>query len=184
MTTAPDDLAYKARRVRRLGMPAQTRDIRIVHELDGILDQVHPAALLRTGVALWEAWSRHPEFTAPDVLLGLDAGGILPTVAVALASDLPYRLAWKLDLELPDKRCFTESHARRTEVFTYGVAGTRVLIVDDEITTGNTLASLVSVLRDSAVEVTGVACLVEDTSGNARPLLESVGVPLCTLTQL
>lgn len=59
-----------------------------------------------------------------------------------------------------------------------------MLIVDDEITTGNTLANLVTVLRDSAVEVTGIACLIEDTTGNARPLLESLGVPLCTLTRL
>lgn len=185
MTTAPEDLAYQARRVRRLGVPSQTRDIRIVHELDGILDQVHPSTLLRTGNALWEAWSRHSAFTAPDLLLGLDAGGILPTIAVALAGDLPYRLAWKLDLDLPHKQRFTEPHARRTEVFTYGdLTGARVLIVDDEITTGNTLSNLVMVLRDSAVEVTGIVCLIEDTTGNARPLLESRGVPLCALTQL
>jgi adenine phosphoribosyltransferase len=185
MTTVPEDLPYQARRIHRLGMPPQTRDVRIVHEMDGILDQVHPSTLLRTGSALWESWSCHLEFTPPDLLLGLDAGGILPTVAVALASDLPYRLAWKLDLDLPDKRRFTESHACRTEVFTYGdLAGARVLIVDDEITTGNTLASLVTVLRQSTVEVTGIACLIEDTTGNARPLLESLGVPLCTLTRL
>jgi len=185
MTTASEDLAYQARRVRRLGVPAQTRDIRIVHELDGILDQVSPSTLVQTGSALWEAWSRHPQFTTPDVLLGLDAGGILPTIAVALASDLPYRLAWKLDLDLPHKRRFSEPHARRTDVFTYGdLAGVRVLIVDDEVTTGKTLANLVAVLRESAVEVTGIACLIEDTAGEARPLLESLGVPLCTLTQL
>lgn len=185
MTTAPEHLAYQARRVRRLGVPPQARDVRIVHELDGILDEVHPATLLRTGGALWEAWSRRPEFVAPDVLLGLDAGGILPTVAVELASDLPYRLAWKLDLDLPDKQRFTEPHARRTDVFTYGdLAGARVLIVDDEITSGRTLANLIAVLRHSAAEVTGVACLIEDSDGAARTLLESLGVPLCTLLRL
>jgi adenine phosphoribosyltransferase len=185
MTTAPEDLAYQARRVRRLGVPHETRGIRIVHELDGILDQVQPSTLLRTGNALWDAWSSHEAFSAPDLLLGLDAGGILPTIAVALASDLPYRLAWKLDLDLPHKRRFTEPHARRTEVFTYGeLAGTRVLVVDDEVTTGNTLANLVAVLRESALEVTGVACLVEEANGDARALLGSIGVPLCTLARL
>lgn len=185
MTTVPDDLTYPARRVRRLGVPSQTRDVRIVHEVDGILDPVQPSTLLRVGAALWDTWSRHQDFRTPDVLLGLDAGGILPTVAVALASDLPYRLAWKLDLDLPHKRRFTEPHARRADVFTYGdLTGARVLIVDDETTTGNTLANLVTVLRESGAEVTGVACLIEDTDGGARPLLESLGVPLCSLTRL
>lgn len=185
MTTAPENLAYQARRVRRFGVPSQTRDVRIVHELDGILDQVPPSTLLQTGRALWEMWAKRPEFTRPHVLFGLDAGGILPTVAVALASGLPYRLAWKLDLDLPHKRRFTEPHARRTDVFSYGdLAGARVLIVDDEVTTGRTLANLIAVLRDADVEVTGVACLIEDTTGTARSLLESLGMPLCTLARL
>src|SRR5260370_40686612 len=93
------------------------RDVRIVHELDGILGPVEPAALLRAGGALWQAWCRHPCFQEPDLLLGLDAGGILPTVAVALASGLPYRLAWKLDPELPAKHRFRRHPARRTEGF-------------------------------------------------------------------
>ena len=185
MTTADEDLRFRARRVRRLGTTPGMRDVRIVHELDGIAGQVHPAALLQAGNSLWEGWRRHPDFTLPDLLLGLDAGGIVPTVAVALASGLPYRLAWKLDLDLPDKHRFTERHARRTEVFAYGdLAGARVLLIDDEITTGRTLASLVTVLRNAASQVVGVACLIEDTAADPRSLLESVGVPLCALTRL
>lgn len=183
--TAAEDSGYDARRVRRLGAGPTAREVRIVHELDGILGEVHPATLLRTGQALWRAWRRHPAFTMPDLLLGLDAGGILPTVAASLASELPYRLAWKLDLDLPDKHQFSEPHARRTEVFTYGdLAGTRVLIVDDEITTGGTLSNLVDVLRRADAEVTGIACLIEDTTGGARQTLQSLGVALCTLTHL
>jgi adenine phosphoribosyltransferase len=121
----------------------------------------------------------------PDLLLGLDAGGIVPTVAVALASGMPYRLAWKLDLDLPHKHLFTEPHARRTKVFAYGdLAGARVLLIDDEVTTGRTLASLATVLRDTGAQVTGAACLIEDSTGNPRLLLESLGVPLCALTRI
>lgn len=182
MSTA---ITYRASRVRRLGVGADMRDVRVVHELDGILDQVHPDQLGNTGRALWKTWLDDTADTALDLLLGLDAGGILPTVAVALASGLPYRLAWKLNLDLPDKRKFAEPHARCTEVFTYGdLAGTRVLLVDDEITTGWTVANLVSVLRAAGVEVAGVACLVEDTTGEGRSLLTSLGVPLCALTAL
>jgi adenine phosphoribosyltransferase len=185
MTTAPQNLGYQAQRVRRLGVAGRTRDVRIVHELDGILDEVHPSTLVRVGRALWETWQRHPAFTRPDLLLGLDAGGILPTIGVALASDLPYRLAWKLDLDLPHKRRFTEPHAQRTEVYTYGnLAGTSVLLVDDEVTTGHTLSSLVHVLRGAGVRVAGIGCLIEDTTGNARTLLEALEVPLCALTRV
>lgn len=177
--------AYKASQVRRLNVPPSARDIRVLHELDGILDQVEPNTLLETGQALWEAWKRHPRFAQPDLLLGLDAGGILPTVAVALASGLPYRLAWKLDLDLPHKHQFSEPHARRTDVFTYGdLSNDQVLIVDDEVTTGSTLSNLVSVLRHISTAVVGIACLVEDSTTDARERLQKQDVPLCALTHL
>lgn len=176
---------YQARRVQRLGVAGEVREVRVVHEVDGILDEVRPESLLRAGRQLWQAWRSASTFRQPDLLLGLDAGGILPAVAVAVASDLPYRLAWKVDLDLPDKHRFTEPHARRAEVFAYGdLAGSRVLLIDDEVTTGRTLSNLVAVLRDTGVLVVGVACLIEDTTGKARSRLESLGVPLCALTQL
>jgi adenine phosphoribosyltransferase len=185
VTTTPTSTGYRARRVRRLGMPPESRDVRIVHHLDGILDDVQPGVLLRTGAELWNAWVQHSDFQPPDVLLGLDAGGMLPTVAISVASGVPYRLAWKLDLDLPAKRRFTEQHARRTEVFTYGeLAGRRVLIIDDEVTTGRTVLNLASVLQEAGALVVGVACLVEDTAGDARTTLESAWVPLCALSRL
>src|SRR5215472_5884211 len=116
MTATEEVVQYCARRVRRLGVTSDMRDVRIIHELDGIDGEVLPTSLLRTGSELWDAWRRHRDFEPADLLLGLDAGGILPTVAVALASDLPYRLAWKLDLDLPHKRRFSEPHARRADV--------------------------------------------------------------------
>ncbi|WP_423463358.1 phosphoribosyltransferase [Promicromonospora sp. MS192] len=185
MTVTDPTASFTAQRVRRLGVTEHARDIRVVHDLDGILGQVTPESLITTGDALWDRWVHDSAFATPDVLLGLDAGGILPTVAVALASGTPYRLAWKLDLDLPHKARFSEPHARRTDVYTYGdLRGQRVLIVDDEITTGRTLANLVAVLRTGGADVTGIACLIEDTSGEARAVMEDLGVPLCTLTRI
>lgn len=182
MTT---ETGYQARRIRRLGVEAGVRDVRVVHALDGVLTEVDPGQLTAVGRTLWVAWRTTCPGGRPDLLLGLDAGGILPAVAVALASNLPYRLAWKVDLDLPHKQRFSEPHARRTHVFTYGdLAGRRVLLVDDEVTTGRTLAGLVRVLRDAGATVPGAVCLVEDTSGDGRRLLARQGVPLCTLTTL
>jgi adenine phosphoribosyltransferase len=183
--TDPAAADFTAQRVRRLGVPEHARPVRVIHDLDGIRHEVAPDLVTTTGNALWEAWVHDPAFTAPDLLLGLDAGGILPTVAVALASGSPFRLAWKLDLDLPHKARFSEPHARRTDVYTYGdLAGRRVLIVDDEITTGRTLAGLIQVLRDGGAHVTGVVCLIEDTAGEARAVMDTLEVPLCTLTRI
>lgn len=185
MNAAFNSTDYRAQRVTRLGVAPDARDVRIVHELDGITSDVPPRTLTNTGLALWEAWQRHPAYLPPDLLLGLDAGGFLPTVALSLASGVPYRLAWKLDLDLPDQRRFSEPHANRTDVFTYAdFTGRRVLIVDDEITTGHTLANLVAVLREAGAQITGAVCLIEDTTGEGYTRLDDLGVPLCTLTRL
>ena len=176
---------YPALRVDRLGTDEATRGVRIVHPLDGILAEVAPQEVIRCGQQLWAAWTDRATAPGPDLLLGLDAGGILPTVAVALASGLPYRLAWKLDLALPHKRRFAEPHARRTDVFTYGdMRGIRVLIVDDEVPTGRTACNLAAVLRAAGAAVVGVACLIEDSAGGAADRLHAEGLPLCTLTRL
>ena len=181
----PPRAAYPARRVDRLGVDGDTRGVRIVHPLDGILSEVAPHEVIRTGQQLWAAWTNGDSAPGLDLLLGLDAGGILPTVAVALASGLPYRLAWKLDLALPHKRRFTEPHARRTDVFTYGdLHGTRVLIIDDEVTTGQTACNLAATLRAHGAIVVGVACLIEDSAGGATERLRVHGLPLCALTRL
>lgn len=177
--------AYPARLVPRLDVADRVRAVRVVHRVDGIEHAVHPDELLDVGERLWGLWQAHEGYRDHDLILGLDAGGILPTIAVAMASATPYRLAWKLNLDLPDKKVFHEPHARRLEVFTYGdLRGQRVLVVDDEITSGRTLANLIAVLRAAHADVAGVTCLVEDRSGNGRSLLNGLGVPLCTLTTL
>ncbi|NIL43759.1 phosphoribosyltransferase [Salinispora arenicola] len=184
MTTAFDEVLH-ADRVTRLGVGDSTRPIRVVHGLDGIRTDVAADQVLATGRSLWQRWREHPAHRPHDLLLGLDAGGIVPTIALAWASGSQYRLAWKVNLDLPEKLVFHEPHARRLEVFAYGdFKGQRVLIVDDEITTGLTLNNLINALRAAGADVTGVLCLVEDTTGGGRCLLERNEVPLCVLTTL
>jgi|SRR5690625_494521 len=174
-----------ARSVTRVGAGETARAERIVHSLDGIGQAVEPERLHRLTAALWNAAQGLVPDTQPTELLGLDAGGILPTVGVSNASGLPFRVAWKLDLELEPQIRFSEPHARRTDVFVYGnVRNARILIVDDEVTTGSTLVNLVSALRSHGADVYGVAVLVEDRDGRARAALAKRGVPLCSLATI
>jgi adenine phosphoribosyltransferase len=176
---------YRADHVHRHGVAGEARDVRVVHELDGITAPVTADRLAQVGAALWQAHRDLPDHAEPDLLFGLDAGGIPPTLAVAAASGLPYQLAWKLDLALPNKAVFHEPHARRVEVFSYAaVAGLRVVLVDDEVTTGSTLANLTAVLRAAGAVVTDALCLVEDRTAAGRSVLAGIGVRLCALTTL
>ncbi|MDX3025955.1 phosphoribosyltransferase domain-containing protein [Streptomyces acidiscabies] len=176
-----------ARVVERLGIGATSRRERVVHSLDGLEDPVRPEALDATGQLLWKHVEEHlpsADHTA-DFLLGLDAGGIVPTLALAHASRMPYKIAWKLHLPLDGAVRFQEPHAMRTDVFAYNIApGQRIVLVDDEITTGQTLAGLVRGLREAGAEPLAVACLVEDTTRGARALLDSLGLPLISLTTI
>jgi adenine/guanine phosphoribosyltransferase-like PRPP-binding protein len=178
---------FSARVVERLSTGATSRRERVIHSLDGLEDPVQPEALAATGQLLWkhvDAQLSYADGTA-DFLLGLDAGGILPTVALATASQLPYKIAWKLHLPLDGAIRFQEPHAMRTDVFAYNIApGQRIVLVDDEITTGQTLADLTRRLREAGAEPLAAACLVEDTTRGARALLDSLGLPLISLTTI
>ncbi|MEV6009170.1 phosphoribosyltransferase [Streptomyces sp. NPDC051976] len=184
----PETLAvppFSARIVERLGVGPHSRRERVIHSLDGLEDAVHPDALASAGTRLWErlVTAVPAALDTVDFLLGLDAGGILPTVALASAAGLPYKIAWKLHLPLDGAVRFSEPHAMRTDVFAYGIArGQRMILVDDEITTGRTLADLARRLREAGAQPVAAVCLVEDATQGGRALLARLGVPLVTLT--
>jgi adenine phosphoribosyltransferase len=179
--------SFSARIVERLSVGATSRRERVIHSLDGLETPVHPDTLANTGAHLWRLLQeRVPDgLDSADFLLGLDAGGILPTVSLAGAAHLPYKIAWKLHLPLDGAVRFSEPHAMRTDVFAYGITpGQRIVIVDDEITTGRTLADLTQRLREAGAVPLAAACLVEDTTRGARDLLTDLGLPLVSLTTI
>lgn len=179
--------SFTARIVERLSVGATSRRERVIHSLDGLENPVHPETLANTGAGLWRLLQEQvPDgLGSVDFLLGLDAGGILPTVALASAAQLPYKIAWKLHLPLDGAVRFSEPHAMRTDVFAYGITpGQRIVIVDDEITTGRTLADLTRRLREAGAVPLAAACLVEDTTRGARDLLTELGMPLVSLTTI
>jgi adenine phosphoribosyltransferase len=156
-----------APRIVHADLPPDQPAKRIVHELDGIDRPVEPYRLLLTGSELWGAWVDAHGDIVPDVLVGLGTSSIIPTIAVSIASGLPYQLVWPFG-RVPS----THVHDKR------------VLVVDDQVIHGYTLASFIAALRDEAADVVGALCLIEDTAGTGRLRVESAGVPLCVAKTL
>jgi hypothetical protein len=96
----PIDLGVRL--VDRLGDGCERRAQRIIHRLDGLLDPVSTEDVLEAGRQLWQECAATLGSVIDEVgyLLGLDAGGIAPVVGLAAASGVPYRIAWKLRLDL------------------------------------------------------------------------------------
>lgn len=175
--------AFTAKVVERRGVTKQQRAERVIHRLDGIEVPVTTHDVKATADELWEKCQASLDhLDRVDFILGLDAGGIIPTLGMAEASGLPYKIAWKLDLPLPGAVRFTEPHAMRRDVHAYHIeAGQRILIVDDEVTSGMTLINLTEALRHAGADPVGAACLVEDARQPGRERLAAAGIGLVSL---
>lgn len=186
MISPPRTVDFRAKIVERRGVTRQQRAERIVHRLDGLEDPVSMDEVSTVAVRLWDLCQRtFDDLDRVDFILGLDAGGIIPTLGLAAASGLPYKIAWKLDLPLRGAVRFSEPHALRRDVHAYHIEPRqRILIVDDEVTTGMTLVNLAAALHRAGAEPVGAACLIEDARHQARDRLAASGITLISLASV
>lgn len=186
MEAVTEETGFHAEIVPRLDAGPKSRPERVLHALDGTRSAVPPAHLTDAGQLLWESLQhRLPSAVRADAVLGLDAGGIVPALALSLASGLPYKLAWKVRVPLPGAVHFVEGHANRPNVFAYGITpGQSYLLADDEVTTGVTLVNLAQALRAQGARPLAAVCLAEDTRYSARSVIEQLGIPLVSLTRI
>ncbi|MEK9670515.1 MAG: adenine phosphoribosyltransferase [Gammaproteobacteria bacterium] len=101
----------------------------------------------------------------PDVLVGIDSRGFLFATPVALLMDLGVVMVRKKG-KLPGE-VREESYALEYGEATLAVqkdrdlAGKRVVLIDDLLATGGTLAATEKLLNDSGAEVVGTIVLIE-----------------------
>lgn len=130
----------------------------LVHGLDGRLRGMRPrelSAFVRDLAAVIDT-------SRVDYVLGFPEGGTLPAFAFADLVDRPLVVSTRLRLQIDPAISFEEPHSRLGPThWLFGLrAGDRVVIIEDEVTTGRTVVNAVRALRDAGVLVRDVGTLI------------------------
>jgi adenine phosphoribosyltransferase len=125
-------------------------------------------------------------FTADKILVEEDKGAILGS-AVALHKGLPLAVARWYTYDLTESISVPiESEYFTGKLYVNGVsAGDRVVIVDDTISTGGTLAALIRAVEAAGAKVVEVLVAVEKVeSGGADRIQREFGLPVRSVIKI
>ena len=120
-----------------------------------------------------------------DLIVAPEAMGIPLAVPLSLRTGIPYNVVRKRRYGLPGEVSLQKTTGySRTDMFINGISeGDRVVIVDDVISTGGTMAAIVKALQGMGVHIVDIIVVVE--KGDRRPALErELGVAIKTLVKV
>lgn len=120
----------------------------------------------------------------PDLLAGIESRGFLVAAPLAARLGLGFcmiRKAGKLPGEVVSHEYDLEYGSDTIQIQADAVApGQRVVVLDDLLATGGTLAASVALFEKVGAKVVGAACIIELNFLGGR---EKVGIPVDTLIQ-
>lgn len=152
-------------------------------KIDSVINhQVDATLMLEVGAE----FARRFADTHPTRVLTAEVSGIIPAMAAAYAMGLPLVYARKhkpVTMQEPVFVEFAPSHTKGGQVSLmvspeFLSAGDRVLIIDDFLATGQTIAAMARIIADAGATLVGIGTLVEKSFEGGRALLEPLGVPI------
>jgi xanthine phosphoribosyltransferase len=122
-------------------------------------------------------------------VLTAEISGIAPAAFTALALNVPLLYARKVRPVTMPARVFEQTAPSHTKgdivrlIVSPEFLGPqdRVLIVDDFLATGQTIAALARIVQESGAQLVGIGSCIEKTFEGGRRLLEPLGVPIESL---
>ena len=125
-------------------------------------------------------------------ILTAEISGIAPALMTARHLGLPVVYARKnKPITMPDQVYLTlaPSHTkgRMVELIVspeYLAGGERVLLIDDFLASGATIAGLIRLAEAAGARIVGVGTLIEKTFEGGRSLLEPLGIPVHSLVRI
>jgi len=138
--------------------PANEPRGQIAHALDGRFHPLRPAEL----VSAVRELAAGLDVNAIDYVLGFPEGGVTPAFAFAHLVDRPLILSTRFVLEGPGVISFEEPHSGLGKThYIQGLRdGDRVVVIEDEVTTGRTLINAVRALRRAGVRIDTAGALL------------------------
>lgn len=151
-------------------------------KVDGFINhQIDPGLMQRAGAEL----ARRFQGVGASKILTAEISGIAPALAAGLALGIPVIYARKRKPITMMEPVYVESapsHTKGLEVLLmvspeYLRPGERILIIDDFLATGLTIAALVRLVQKAGGEVVGIGVLIEKRFEGGRDVLAPLGVP-------
>jgi len=174
-----DSGRFDVKIVRRINSKKK-RDFRVIFPLDGVKNSIRPI-LLKDATQVILGKLGDGLIKKADYILALDRGGLVLGLSLSLAKNIPLKIAWKHNLDLGNKIALTDPYIPNEPLYLYGAKkDDRVILVDDEIYSGDTMLITVKDLANKGIYVVAAIAIVECLNFNAREKLEKAGCKLVT----
>lgn len=120
-----------------------------------------------------------------DKIVAVEAMGIHLATALSLATGIPFVVIRKRQYGLPgEKEVYQQTGYGSSNLYINDLKkGEKILLIDDVVSTGGTLISLLSALKDIGVEITDVVAIIDKGDGKAI-VEEETGVPVFSIVKL
>ena len=117
-----------------------------------------------------------------DMILALEAMALPVATAVTMLTGIPFRVIRKRGHGLPGQIDveYTTGYSTSEMYVSPIKEGTRVIIIDDVLSTGGTIKALVNALRDNGIVVVEVIAVL-NKHNDVHAFSEEIGVPVITL---
>lgn len=163
--------------VRRINSKKK-RGFRVIFPLDGVKNNILPAMLKDATQIVLKKLGKGL-IKNVDYILALDRGGLVLGLSLSLAKNIPLKIAWKHNLDLENKITLSDPYIPNEPLYLYGAKkNDRVILVDDEIYSGETMLITIKDLSKKGIQVAAAVAIVECLNFKAREKLERVGCKL------
>ncbi len=152
-----------------------------VHGLSDGVPALDPAVLKEISIYLKEKL----DFSKIDKIVGVEAMGIHLATALSLETGVPFVVIRKREYGLPGEHVITKSTGYGTSKLYINDLneGDNIILIDDVVSTGGTLTSVINELKLIGVNLLDV--IVAVAKGEGKQIVETnTGVELLTLVSL